>query len=210
MIPCSLLLRSVRCFQKKNISKKQSVTDILRQTVLFKRIISNLLAFLIILFFYIIYFYFSSLLLQVRTCVRVFLFFFPHSRCHDVEENLRLHVSSERVSPSRGEGGTWLFFGGVCAVRDSKLAPPFPLAPRMKSLWHPGYRALGTLVKRQQKILSHAFYIFLSLASLRHREVSRKEREPIDPTLASQADVPHCPTSRAGTHDEPLRTSAGQ
>ena len=80
----------------------------------------------------------------------------------------------------------------------------------MKSLCHPGYRALGTLVKRQQKILSRAFYIFLSLASLRHREVSREEREPIDPTLASQADVPHCPTSRAGTHDEPLRTSAGQ
>ena len=143
----------------------------------------------------------------MRAC---FPLLFPHSRCHDVEENLRLHVSSERVSPSRGEGGTWLFFGGVCAVRDSKLAPPFPLPPRMKSLWHPGYRALGTLVKRQQKILSRAFYIFLSLASLRHREVSREEREPIDPTLASQADVPHCPTSRAGTHDEPLRTSAGQ
>ena len=163
MIPCSLLLRSVRCFQKKNISKKQSVTDILRQTVLFKRIISNLLAFLIILFFYIIYFYFSSLLLQVRTCVRVFLFFFPHSRCHDVEENLRLHVSSERVSPSRGEGGTWLFFfwgGGVCAARDSKLAPPFPLAPRMKSLWHPGYRALGPLVKRQQKNFVPCFLHF--------------------------------------------------
>ena len=51
MIPCSLLLRSVRCFQRRNISKKQSVTDILRQTVLFKRIISNLLAFLNILFF---------------------------------------------------------------------------------------------------------------------------------------------------------------
>ena len=51
MILCSLLLRSVRCFQKRNISKKQSVTDILRQTVLFKRIISYLLAFSIILFF---------------------------------------------------------------------------------------------------------------------------------------------------------------
>ena len=131
MIPCSLLLRSVRCFQKKNISKKQSVTDILRQTVLFKRIISNLLAFLIILFFYIIYFYFSSLLLQVRTCVRVFLFFFPHSRCHDVEENLRLHVSSERVSPSRGEGGTWLFFFG-----GGGYVPPGTPNWHPRSRWH--------------------------------------------------------------------------
>ena len=136
MIPCSLLLRSVRCFQRRNISKKQSVTDILRQTVLFKRIISNLLAFLIILFFYIIYFYFSSLLLQVRTCVRVFLFFFPHSRSHDVEENLRLHVSSERVSSSRGEGGTWVFFEWVYAARDSKLAP--------RSRWHRAWKASGT------------------------------------------------------------------
>ena len=146
MIPCSLLLRSVRCFQKKNISKKQSVTDILRQTVLFKRIISNLLAFLIILFFYIIYFYFSSLLLQVRTCVRVFLFFFPHSRCHDVEENLRLHVSSERVSPSRGEGGTWLFLGGGMCRPGLQIGTPVPvgtahekpLAPRVPSSRHLG------------------------------------------------------------------------
>ena len=138
MIPCSLLLRSVRCFQKKNISKKQSVTDILRQTVLFKRIISNLLAFLIILFFYIIYFYFSFLLLQVRTCVRVFLFFFPHSRCHDVEENLRLHVSSERVSPSRGEGGTWLFFLGGGYV------PPGTPNWHPRSRWHRAWKASGT------------------------------------------------------------------
>ena len=140
----------------------------------------------------------------------VFLFFFPHSRSHDVEENLRLHVSSERVfSIPWGGGHLGIFWVGMCRP-GLQIGTPFPLASRMKSLWHPRYRAPGTLVKRQQKILSRAFYIFLSLASLRHREVSREEREPIDPTLASQADVLHCPTSRAGTHDEPLRTSAGQ
>ena len=209
MIPCSLLLRSVRCFQKRNISKKQSVTDILRQTVLFKRIIPNLLAFLIILFFILfisifpLYFYRYE-----RACV-FSSSFFPIPVPMMLKRTFVFTLAQRGFLHPGGGGHLGIFWVGMCRP-GLQIGTPFPLAPPMKSLWHPGYRAPGTLVKRQQKILSRAFYIFLSLASLRHREVSREEREPIDPTLASQADVLHCPTSRAGTHDEPLRTSAGQ
>ena len=161
--------------------------------MLFKRIISNLLAFLIILFFILfisifpLYFYRYE-----RACV-FSSSFFPIPVAMMLKRTFVFTLAQRGFLHPGGRGALGYFGGGVCAARDSKLAPPFPLAPRMKSLWHPGYRALGTLVKRQQKILSRAFYIFLSLASLRHREVSREEREPIDPTLASQADVPTAP-----------------
>ena len=128
MIPCSLLLRSVRCFQKKNISKKQSVTDILRQTVLFKRIISNLLAFLIILFFYIIYFYFSSLLLQVRTCVRVFLFFFPISVAMMLKRTFVFTLAQRGFLHPGGRGALGYFLGGYVPSGTPNWHP--------RSRWH--------------------------------------------------------------------------
>ena len=128
MIPCSLLLRSVRCFQKRNISKKQSVTDILRQTVLFKRIISNLLAFLIILFFI---FFISIFPLYFYRYERACVFsssFLPIPVPIMLKRTFVFTLAQRGFSPSRGEGGTWVFFGWVCAARDSKLAP--------RSRWH--------------------------------------------------------------------------
>ena len=38
-------------------------------------------------------------------------------------KKIELTFKLQRTANSRGGGGTWVFFGWVCAARDSKLAP---------------------------------------------------------------------------------------
>ena len=145
MIPCSLLLRSVRYFQRRNISKKQSFTDILRQTVLFKRIISNLLAFLIILFFILfisifpLYFYRYE-----RACV-FSSSFFPIPVTMMLKRTFVFTLVQRGFLHPGGRGALGYFLGGSVPPGTPNWHPvpvgtahEKPLAPRVPSSRHLG------------------------------------------------------------------------